>query len=205
MGKTTKTNKSISYILNDDVREKINTIIPKIRDIRFGLSIEQWLESFYLAQYIVTDSFHAVCFCLIFEKPFCVVTKAESAVERIQSLFDLFCISKEKILMSSNVLTKTDILNNLIIPTDYNKTLSKLKNKSEKWLMNAIKQMPNKSRHENFFYEYNKNRKKILRRNKIQFKLLNFIKNFTFGRFRKKIKNRIFLIKKMISFLKQNK
>ena len=34
---------------------------------------EEWIAGIYGSEFVVTDSFHCVCFCILFEKQFCVV------------------------------------------------------------------------------------------------------------------------------------
>lgn len=52
--------------------------------------VESWLKGFYDAEFVVTDSFHACVFSLIFNKPFIVVTNKERGISRISSLLEDF-------------------------------------------------------------------------------------------------------------------
>lgn len=52
--------------------------------------VESWLKGFYDAEFVVTDSFHACVFSLIFNKPFIVVTNKERGICRISSLLEDF-------------------------------------------------------------------------------------------------------------------
>ncbi len=199
---TTPSDNIISYVLRDEVREKVNQIISSVNDIRFGLSIEKWLETFYRAKYIVTDSFHAVCFCLIFEKPFCVVTKSDSAVERIQSLFDMLDIKKEKIQMISDKLTEKEILDNLIMPQNYVSSLVPLKEKSEKWLMDAIL-CPIKNLENDLFLSHYKNTKnEYLKKHKQLKRFLKIFSFLAFGKWKNELKKKLRIEKKYIKFFK---
>ena len=51
--------------------------------------VEQWLRSFRDSEFIVTDSFHACVFSIIFEKPFAVILNAQRGNGRISSLLRL--------------------------------------------------------------------------------------------------------------------
>lgn len=53
-------------------------------------SIESWLRGFRDASFVVTDSFHACVFSLIFNKPFCVVGNKARGMARFYSLLSLF-------------------------------------------------------------------------------------------------------------------
>lgn len=53
-------------------------------------SIETWLRGFRDAKFVVTDSFHACVFSMIFNKPFCVVGNKSRGMARFNSLLKLF-------------------------------------------------------------------------------------------------------------------
>lgn len=49
-------------------------------------SVETWLRGFYDADFVVTDSFHACVFSILFQKPFVIVGNKERGLARFQSL-----------------------------------------------------------------------------------------------------------------------
>ena len=49
---------------------------------RIQPSVEQWLRGFYDTEFIVTDSFHACVFSILFNKPFIVVGNANRGMSR---------------------------------------------------------------------------------------------------------------------------
>ena len=51
--------------------------------------VEQWLCDFYNARYVITDSFHACVFSIIFNKPFWVIGNKKRGLSRIRSLLKL--------------------------------------------------------------------------------------------------------------------
>ena len=53
-------------------------------------NVEQWLRGFYDAEFVVTDSFHACVFSIIFNKPFIVIGNAERGLTRFESLLRVF-------------------------------------------------------------------------------------------------------------------
>ena len=82
-------------IINKITKEK--ALIPfrvnsKAENIKVPLeeriqpSIEQWLRGFYDASFVVTDSFHACVFSIMFNKPFVVVGNAQRGMTRFNSL-----------------------------------------------------------------------------------------------------------------------
>lgn len=60
---------------------------------RIQRPVEEWLRAFYDSKFIVTDSFHACVFSIIFNKPFYVIANKKRGVSRIQSLLDAFGLS----------------------------------------------------------------------------------------------------------------
>ena len=77
---------------------------------RIQPAVEQWLHAFSVAEYIITDSFHACVFSLLFEKEFIVIGNENRGMERFTSLLSVaqiedrlftentpFCIPKSDI------------------------------------------------------------------------------------------------------------
>lgn len=64
--------------------------------------VEQWLRGFMDAELVVTDSFHACVFSILFHKPFIVVENKERGLARIHSLLKMFRL--ESRLYSDNAL-----------------------------------------------------------------------------------------------------
>lgn len=52
--------------------------------------VEQWLKDFQGAKFVITDSFHATVFSILFGKPFIVIGNKERGLSRIDSLLKLF-------------------------------------------------------------------------------------------------------------------
>lgn len=48
--------------------------------------VEKWLKGFQTAKFVVTDSFHACVFSIIFRKPFVVITNPDRGVARYKTL-----------------------------------------------------------------------------------------------------------------------
>lgn len=66
--------------------------------------VEAWLRGFYDADFVITDSFHACVFSILFGKPFIVVGNKDRGFSRFSSLMNMF-------------LLKNNLLENV---TDYN-------------------------------------------------------------------------------------
>lgn len=61
--------------------------------------IEQWLKGFFDASFVITDSYHACVFSIIFRKPFVVIGNKKRGMARFQSLLDLLNL-KDRIISS---------------------------------------------------------------------------------------------------------
>ena len=57
---------------------------------RIQQPVEKWLRAFYDAEFVITDSFHACVFSIIFNKPFIVYGNKERGMARFDSLLTLF-------------------------------------------------------------------------------------------------------------------
>ena len=102
-----------------------------------GLSPQQWLGYINNADYVITNSFHGICFSIIFEKQFYVDVLKKVSVStnpRMQCILDMFGLQARKFDCTGN-LCETD-------PIDYikvNKIKKEMIEKSLKYLEDSIK------------------------------------------------------------------
>lgn len=83
--------------------------------------IEQWLRAFKDAEFVITDSFHATVFSLIFNKQFIVYANKGRGCARFQSLLSLFDLEDRLIMNTSNINIES-------MPfIDYNKVNNQIK------------------------------------------------------------------------------
>lgn len=82
--------------------------------------VEQWLRGFKEAEFVVTDSFHATVFSIIFNKQFIVYANQSRGAARFQSLLSLFGLENRMVYASDEY----DNLN--MKPIDYESVNSKL-------------------------------------------------------------------------------
>lgn len=59
-------------------------------DERIQPPVEQWLRGFYDAEFVITDSFHACVFSILFNKPFIVIGNEKRGMSRFISLLEMF-------------------------------------------------------------------------------------------------------------------
>lgn len=66
--------------------------------------VETWLRGFYDAEFVITDSFHACIFSILFEKPFIVYGNKNRGLTRFSSLLSIFGLENRIITNSQDAL-----------------------------------------------------------------------------------------------------
>ena len=107
------------------VNSKIESLNAELED-RIQPPVEQWIRGFYDAEFVVTDSFHACVFSIIFNKPFLVVGNKARGLARFESLLEIFDL-KDRLVTSVDELD-IEKFNDF----DWQKTNSILNTKREK-------------------------------------------------------------------------
>lgn len=74
-------------------------------------SVESWIRGFMDADFVITDSFHACVFSLIFHKPFVVLGNRERGMSRFETLLHTFN-QEQRLLYNAS-----DFNDSLMIPT----------------------------------------------------------------------------------------
>ena len=103
---------------------------------RIQQPVEKWLRAFYDAEFVITDSFHACVFSIIFNKPFIVYGNKERGLARFKSLLSIFGL-EERI-----VSTKEESIKAISEPIDWervNEVHRLWKEKSMSFLNNNLK------------------------------------------------------------------
>lgn len=77
------------HLLPFHVNSKIEDATAPLEK-RIQPSVEQWLRGFYDAKFVITDSFHACVFSILFKKPFIVYGNVERGLARFTSLLKVF-------------------------------------------------------------------------------------------------------------------
>lgn len=68
-------------------------------------TVEEWLEGIKNSALVVTDSFHCVCFSIIFRKPFIFFANINKGLSRIESLLSIFEISNRIYTSFDNIVS----------------------------------------------------------------------------------------------------
>lgn len=98
----------LTYILDDDARIKAKialvarekNLVPfsvnaleNVKSISYTYrlpSVETWLRGFHDAKFVITDSFHACVFSILFHKPFICIGNKSRGMSRFDSLLNMF-------------------------------------------------------------------------------------------------------------------
>lgn len=131
------------HLLTDAFRKiqmKIDTV-----DFQRGVCCEEWLNNIINSKVVITDSFHGMCFAIIFQKPFVAICNKERGSVRFIDLLS-------KLGLMDRLITEQEKLDNILEifhqDIDYvsvNNIIEKEKIRSQQWLCNALK-MPKKYR-----------------------------------------------------------
>jgi hypothetical protein len=98
-------------------------------------SIEHWLWNIANADYVVTDSFHGMVFCILFNKPFLVYINKDRGAERFSSLLALLGLEQRII----NNATEVNLKINFLIDWDnVNRQLERLRKSSFSYLISSL-------------------------------------------------------------------
>ena len=145
--------KIFSYILReskykeayDYLSKKLNTTVVEI-DIHKNHTCD-WLNGIINSKFVITDSFHCVCFAIMFNKPFICFDSKTGGSSRLGSLLDLFGVSNciitdiEQIYKLENMDRIPYSKVNIILQKEVNSCLSIV----EKVLKNNYSNNPNKA------------------------------------------------------------
>ena len=99
-------------------------------------AVEDWIEGFHKASFIVTDSFHGTLFSIIFNKPFISIGNKKRGVSRFKSILALLDLEPRLVLNPNQV--SIDLIKK---PIDYdlvNRLLKNQQEKSKEFLKNSL-------------------------------------------------------------------
>lgn len=90
------------------VNSKLGNPTASLED-RIQPSVESWLRGFYDAEFIVTDSFHACVFSILFNKPFITIGNTKRGLTRFTSLLEMFGLKNRIISDDSDKIIDSEI------------------------------------------------------------------------------------------------
>lgn len=144
VGVVVKKNRLLAYVL-DKNEEKLNLIdqISKVKGLvplyigcaddvhktaeeRIQPPVEEWLAGFRDAEFVVTDSYHACIFSILFNKPFVVVANKERGFSRFRSLLEHFNLMDHLL----NIVSDYNPQKDYVIPDETYQILEKCRKES---------------------------------------------------------------------------
>jgi hypothetical protein len=104
-------------------------------------SLEEWLWHFIHAEFVFTDSFHGLCFALIFEKPFICLANTMRGNTRFVSILNLLNLKERLVYDPNDICDKPELLEKLTEGVEFEPVREVLKyerEKAQQWLIKAI-------------------------------------------------------------------
>lgn len=141
---------SLLRSLAEKTGDKYNIITDKNResefskskykdDLKLNSSVEDWLAYIMNSSLVVTDSFHGMCFAVIFHKPFIVVLNKARGADRFYSLAELLGVQDRLFDSPQAVRQNFDMLMTKSVQwSKIELNLEKSRQKSRQWLENAL-------------------------------------------------------------------
>jgi hypothetical protein len=103
----------------------------------FYNSVADWLNKIKKSKLVVTDSFHCVCFALLFEKPFLYYPNDNRGMSRLESLLGLVSL-EDRICKDSEYIKSSGIFNKKINYNHVNSILEELRCDSLEYLSKSL-------------------------------------------------------------------
>lgn len=103
---------------------------------RIAPSIEKWIAGFAHSKFIIADSFHAMVFAILFNKPFLIIANPHRGLARFESILKKLGLESRMVFYPENV--STDILCKSIDWTSVNMKLQEERIKSKRFIISAL-------------------------------------------------------------------
>lgn len=100
----------------------------------YQMTVEQWLRSFRDAEFVITDSFHACVFSILFRKPFLAWVNKERGGSRFESLLEMFGLKGRLVYSLEDFNNRKDQLFDSADLNAVEVTLDDLRHKSNEFL-----------------------------------------------------------------------
>lgn len=200
--------------ISEQISNKLNMPLKKL-EFSPKVSVENWLSFIKNAQFVISDSYHAIVFSIIFNVPFVQLINANSQ-SRFESLFRLLNVENNSISRYNKQID----FDKVFVKRDWdkiNRIIDEEVKKAEDWMRDAIAlPVKDKSQYEasNFLltknlldkevfeekFWINLNKNKILKRY-LRYKILSQI---CFGRKRKYYESKRIKYKQYVKIIREN-
>lgn len=129
----------LPYYIILDGQKDVERIKDELKDpgIVNPIRIEDWLNYFSNAQYVVTDSFHGFCYCLIFHRPMSVFANKFRGLARFETICELTGL-QNRLVYSLEELISRDLTSKQIDFNSIDDQLQPMRQFSIEWLRNAL-------------------------------------------------------------------
>lgn len=124
-----------AFIIGDAATHNVE--MGRNMGINYGLSIEEWISRIIDCEYSVVDSFHGVCFSILFHKKFIAIANKNRGETRFISILELLGL-EERLIKDPSELDKEALLKDIDYETIDNILENRI-NESLNWLQNALK------------------------------------------------------------------
>lgn len=139
----------LEYILDPDTEKETivknlqtnfdESIYSLLSHGKSQVSVEEWIAGFRDAKMVVTDSFHACVFSIIFQKPFIVIANPTRGFSRIKSLLEMFNLQHHLITEISQIKS----IDSYKIDSSVYNSLVSWQSKSTHFLISALTKYKN--------------------------------------------------------------
>ena len=209
-------NAEIINLLDAYTFEQTRNIMYRIKPVE-NPTPDDWMFYMMNSKHVVTDSFHGLCFAIIFNKPFTVIANEKRGLSRFKSLLAEFGL--EDYLMSG--VDDFERVKQLpeVSWANVNERLSELKNQSITWLKHKLAEEPSSVNipishickriqsleSENTYMKawlcvlYQSEYKKIVRRLKLRYFMYLLLHRVTWGTRKRKYEESAMCLRKQIS------
>lgn len=131
-------NLELVIILDGQTDIEQNKKLLGIDNVKSSVGIEEWLAYIYNASYVITDSFHGICFSIIFEKQFtCIINRARG-ISRFKTLLGKLNLENFAVDAVTDINT-SEIIGKKVDYGIVNALLQPEKERSLNWLKDALK------------------------------------------------------------------
>ena len=139
--------RKVSEIKNSEMKIIENPNEPEVFNKLVGYkalntpTVEEWLSYIENCEFFVGDSFHGLCFALIFNKQFLVAINSNiDGLQRFTTLLEMVGLQNRLFYVDKDDINKIDeIINDKIDYSIVNRIIERQAQSSYDWLLNAIK------------------------------------------------------------------
>ena len=128
--------------MTEEKREQVEKVAAQ-RELDVFLAddatpVEQFLFMIYNAEFVVTDSYHGLCFSLIFQKEYACYYNKLRGNDRFETLIEVLGINTEKLLPENKGITVSSALQKKENWECINRNIQEQRVCGTQWLLNAL-------------------------------------------------------------------